>query len=110
MNEFVVSLPSLFRMQSGSREIAFHYLAFQTSIKPRIDEPWMDGLFRIYVVSSVPLLLSRYASKRYMVLRTGPAASSGYGKDGAWAVFVPSQTVRISLQGCISQPAHAALA
>jgi hypothetical protein len=70
----------------------------------------MDGLFVCVVASSVPLLLPGCASKRYMVLRTGPAASSGYGKDGAWAVFVPSQTVRISLQGCISQPAHAALA
>jgi hypothetical protein len=47
MNDLVVSLPSLFPMQSGSREIVFHYLAFQTSIKPRIDEPWMDGLFRM---------------------------------------------------------------
>jgi hypothetical protein len=61
--------------------------------------------------SSVLLLLPRYASKRYMVLRTiEPAASPDSGKDGARAAFVPSHTGWISLQGCISQPAHAALA
>jgi hypothetical protein len=68
------------------------------------------AFFVCIVASSVPLLLPRCASKRYMVLRTGPAAISGYGTDGAWAAFVPSQIEHISLQGCISQPAHAALA
>jgi hypothetical protein len=29
---------------------------------------------------------------------------------GPWAAFLPSQTSQTSLQGCISQPAHAALA
>jgi hypothetical protein len=111
MNEFVVSLPSLFPMQSGSREIFFNYLASQNSFKPPIDELGWIAFVVSVVASSVLLLLLRYASKRYMVLRIiEPAASPDSGKDRAWAAFLPSHTGRISLHGCISPPAHAALA
>jgi hypothetical protein len=46
-----------------------------------------------------------------MILRT--IKPSGYLNrlgDGPWAAFVPSQAKNTSILGCISQPAHAALA
>jgi hypothetical protein len=46
-----------------------------------------------------------------MILRTiRPSGSLNSSGGGAWSAFVPSQATDASILGCISQPAHAALA
>jgi hypothetical protein len=46
-----------------------------------------------------------------MILRTiKPSGHPSRAEGGAWEAFVPSQATNASILGCISQPAHAALA
>lgn len=52
-----------------------------------------------------------FASKAGMILRTiKPPTYPSKPEGGAWAAFLQSQAADASILGCISQPAHAALA
>jgi hypothetical protein len=60
----------------------------------------MDGLFRIRSGKLSSLLLPRCRIQGIHGAANRPGGEFRYGEDGAWAAFVPSQTGRISLEGC----------